>query len=93
MIEIVDIKSIHLSTTPGISFGSYGNEERGVRIIDLKEGTTDYETSIIYYLDVYSNDELALARYTLYGNEFDTGEKILAFFEVVIAHIKNIFKF
>lgn len=90
---IVDYKGVHLSTTPGISFGSYGNEERGVRIIDLKEGTTDYETSIIYYLDVYANDELALARYTLYGNEFDTGEKILAFFEVIIAHIKNIFKF
>ena len=89
----VNYKGVDLLTTSGISFGSYGNEERGVRIIDIKEGTTEYETETLYYLDVYADDELALARYTLYGNEFGTGEKILAFFEVIIAHIKNIFTF
>ena len=89
----VNYKGVDLLTTSGISFGSYGNEERGVRIIDIKEGTTEYETETLYYLDVYADNELALARYTLYGNEFGTGEKILAFFEVVIAHIKNIFTF
>ncbi len=89
----VNYKGVDLLTTSGISFGSYGNEERGVRIIDIKEGTTEYKTETVYYLDVYADDELALARYTLYGNEFDTGEKIIAFFKVVIAHIKNIFTF
>lgn len=90
---LVNYKGVDLSTTPGISFGSYGNEERGVRIIDIKEGTTDYETEIIYYLDVYADDELALERYTLYGNEFETGEKIVAFFNVMLVHIKRLFTF
>ncbi len=89
----VNYKGVDLLTTSGISFGSYGNEERGVRIIDIKEDTREYETETVYYLDVYPDDQLALARYTLYANEFGAGEKILAFFEVVIAHIKNIFTF
>ncbi len=89
----VKYKGIDLVTSPGISFGSYGNEQRGARIIDIKENSTEYETSIIHYLDIFADDELNLERYTLYGNEFDAGEKIVAFFNCVLIHIKNLFKF
>lgn len=89
----VKYKGVELVNTPGISFGSYGNEERGTRIIDINENDRTYKTSIIRYLDLFADDELALERYTLYGNEFETGDKIVAFFNCVILHIKNLFNF
>lgn len=89
----IKYKGVELVNTPGISFGSYGNEERGTRIIDINENDRTYKTSIIRYLDLFADDELALERYTLYGNEFETGDKIVAFFNCVILHIKNLFNF
>ena len=42
---IVEHEGIDLVNTPGAGFGSYGDDGRGVRIIDIKEGTI-YKSSI-----------------------------------------------
>ncbi len=89
----VEYKGVDLVNTPGAGFGSYGDHGRGVRIIDIKENTTDYETSILKYLDFYADDKAMLEQFVLYGNEFDAGEKILAFFNTIWYSIISIFSF
>ena len=83
-------KGVDLVNSPTAGFGSYGDHNRGVRIIDLKEGTRDYETSLITYLDFYENNEYMLAQYDLYANESSVGDVILAFFECAILFFKEV---
>lgn len=87
----VEYKGIDLINTTSAGFGSYGDHGRGVRIIDINENSTDYETEIIRYLDFYADNDYMLARYELYGNEFGVGEKILAFFKTIIFGITVLF--
>lgn len=89
----VEYKGVDLVNTPGAGFGSYGDEGRGVRIIDIKEGTTEYETSIIRYLDFYANDASMLEQFVLYGNEFDAMEKIAAFFKTIWYSVISVISF
>ena len=85
-------RGVDLINTPTAGFGSYGDEVRGVRIIDLKEGTRDYETFIISYLDFYADNEYMIAQYDLYANESSVGEVIVAFFKTIFAGIAILFK-
>ncbi len=87
----IEYEGIDLVNTPGAGFGSYGDEGRGVRIIDIKENTTDYQTSVIEYLDFYADDAAMLEQFVLYGNEFDAGEKIIAFFNTIWYSIASFF--
>lgn len=83
-------KGVDLITTPGVGFSSYGNHTRGARIIDLDvNDLSSYETELITWRDYFDADNNALAqnRYILNGNEFETGEKIKAFFEVLKGYI------
>ncbi len=89
----VEYNGVDLVNTPGAGFGSYGDHGRGVRIIDIEENTTDYKTSIIKYLDFYADDKAMLEQFVLYGNEFDAGEKILAFFNTIWYSIISVFSF
>lgn len=89
----VEYKGVDIVNTTSAGFGSYGDEDRGVRIIDINENTTDYETSIIKYLDFYADDKAMLEQFVLYGNEFDAGEKILAFFNTIWYSIISLFSF
>lgn len=89
----VEYKGVDLVNTPGAGFGSYGDEGRGVRIIDINENSTNYQTSIIEYLEFYADDKAMLEQFVLYGNEFDAGEKILAFFNTIWYSIAAIFSF
>lgn len=86
----VNYKEIDLITTPGASFRSYGNHERGARIIDISEDGT-YETTLIRYLDIYSDSPAALERFILYGKEFEAAEKFTAFFKYIFLSIASIF--
>ncbi len=88
---VVDYQGVDLVNTPGAGFGSYGDHGRGVRIIDIKENTTEYETSVIKYLDFYADNNYMLAQFELYGNEFSAGEKFLAFFKSIIFGITVLF--
>lgn len=87
----VSYKGVDLVNSPTSGFGSYGDEGRGVRIIDINENTTDYETSIITYLDFYADNDSMIAQYDLYANESSVGEVIVAFFKAIFFTIANIF--
>ena len=89
----ISYQGIDLVNTPGAGFGSYGDEGRGVRIIDIKEGTTEYETSIIEYLDLYADNDSMLEQFVLYGNEFSAIEKIGAFFKVIWFELTSLLSF
>lgn len=86
----VEYKGVDLVNTPGVGFNSYGDEGRGVRVIDIKEGTTDYETDVITYKEYYGDDAAADARFTLYGSEFEVIDRIAAFFKYIIYSVANI---
>lgn len=88
---VVEYKGVDLVNTPGVGFNSYGDDGRGVRIIDIKEGTTDYETEVITYKDFYGDDAAANARFTLYGSEFEVIDRIVAFFKYIFFSITAIF--
>lgn len=79
----VEYQGVDLINTPGAGFSSYGDHNRGVRVIDLKEGTTDYETEVIRYREFYSDNEAALDRFEFNGNEFSFIEQVAAFFKYI----------
>lgn len=89
----VKYEGVDLVNTPGAGFGSYGDDGRGVRIIDIKEGTTEYETSIIKYLDFYADNDSMLEQFVLFGNEFSALEKIAAFFKIIWIRIASVLPF
>lgn len=81
----VSHKGVDLVTTPGVGFSSYGDNNRGVRVIDLDvNDLSTYETEVIAWREYYDadNNEFANNRFILNGNEFSTEEKIAAFFAI-----------
>lgn len=89
----VEYQGVDIVNTPGVGFSSYGDHNRGVRVIDIKEGTTDYETSVIRYQDYYAGDKAAAERFVLYGNEFEVADKIAAFFKYIWFSVTAIISF
>lgn len=89
----VEYQGVDLVNTPGVGYNSYGDHNRGVRVIDIEEGTTDYETSVIKYLDYYADDKAALERFVVYGSEHEVADQIAAFFKYVWYSITSIFEF
>lgn len=89
----ITYKGVDLVNTPGVGFNSYGDHGRGVRIIDINENTTEYETSVIKYQDFYADDDAALERFVVYGSEFEVGDKIAAFFKYIWYSISSALSF
>ncbi|MBQ5592323.1 MAG: metallophosphoesterase [Clostridia bacterium] len=57
---------IDLVATPGFTFNSYGNEDRGVRIINLnEEDTSTYETHLVQFADYFADNKMAMANYNM----------------------------
>ena len=87
---VVNHKGIDLVNTPGQGFGSYGNDNRGVRIIDLDvKNLKTYDTEILYWREYYDadNDVMMQYRFIINGNEFSTAEK----FDAFIGYVKEYF--
>ncbi len=89
----VNYQGVDIVNTPGVGFNSYGDHNRGVRIIDIKEGTTDYDTSVIRYQDYYAGDKAAAERFVLYGSEFEVADRIAAFFKYIWFSVTAILSF
>lgn len=87
----VTYKGVDLINSPTAGFGSYGDHNRGVRIIDIKEGTKDYDTFLIKYLDFYADNDYMLAQYDLYANESGVGKVIVALFKTIIFGFVSLF--
>lgn len=58
--DIRTLRGIRLIATPGITFGSYGDKDRGSRVITLDENAPDeFETSVLTYTGLFANSPLA----------------------------------
>lgn len=83
---VIPYKSLDIVQTPTASFGSYGDHNRGARIITLNEENLDeYETDVIFFRDYYdiNSSEKFLNRYIFNsdGAGYTTGERIKAAFK------------
>ncbi len=57
---------IDLVATPGITFNSYGNEDRAIRIINInEEDTSTYETHLVQFDDYFADNKMAMANYNM----------------------------
>ncbi len=82
-----------LCNTPGAGFSTYNGENIGVRTITLNEDNLDtFETEVITYLELFADDEAALALYDMYSDTSDALTKISGFFRYIFALIGDIFK-
>lgn len=62
----VSYQGIDLVATPGFTFNSYGNEDRGVRIINInEEDTSTYETHLVQFADYFADNKMAMANYNM----------------------------
>lgn len=82
---VVPYKGLDIIQTPTASFGSYGDHNRGARVITLDEkNLNDYKTEMIYFNDYYdiNADEKLYNRYVLNseGAGYTAKERIVAAF-------------
>lgn len=64
---VIPYKGLDIINSPASSFGSYGDFNRGARVITLDESDLEtYETDVIFMRDVFDmEDEFIYARYAL----------------------------
>lgn len=75
----ISYQGIDIVATPGLTFASYGNEERGLRIIDLDESDlSTYETYVVHWNDLYGSSKMAMNHYNMYARENSAAEKFVA---------------
>ena len=83
---IVPYKGLDIVQTPTASFGSYGDHNRGARVITLDEKNLNkYDTRMIYFTDYYDihSDEKLYNRYVFNsdGAGYTVKERIVAAFK------------
>lgn len=87
----VECEGIRLVNTTTSGFGSYGDENRGCRVITLDaENLDDFDTELIRYVDFYADDEVKLSAFE-YNNSRDFFDQLVAFFKYVWTAFISIF--
>ena len=84
---VLNNQGIDLVNTPGVGFSSYGDINRGARVIDLDvNDLSTYETEHIRWVDFYDveNDVVANSTFIIHANEYPFGEKLVAFFKLAV---------
>ena len=92
---IINNQGIDLVNTPGVGFSSYGDINRGARVIDLDvNDLSTYETEVIDWVDFYDVENNTTAMYTfiIHANEYPFGEKLLAFVKLTAEFVGPILK-
>lgn len=80
-------QGIDLVATPGFTFNSYSNEDRGFRIINLDENdTSTYETHILQWQDIYGDSWMAMNHYNMYAQELTGWQNFVAGFKFCLVH-------
>ena len=89
----VNHSGIDLVATPGFTFNSYGNEDRGVRIIDInEEDTSTYSTYLVQFDDYFADNKMAMANYNMNCDYLPLWDRIKSgIFFVLTFPIKAIF--
>lgn len=64
-------RGIDFIQTPGAGFQTYGDENRGCRVITLNEGNNEnpYDTYVKTFYGIYGNDTAGQFMYVYYGSE------------------------
>ncbi|MBE6773947.1 MAG: hypothetical protein E7544_06960 [Ruminococcaceae bacterium] len=69
---VIPYKGLDIVQTPTSSFGSYGDINRGARVITLNENDlTDYETEMIYFREYYDLSDKKLYNRYVFNSECD----------------------
>lgn len=82
---VMPYRGMDIIQTPTGSFGSYGDENRGVRVIELNEkDLSTYETDVIFFRDVFNmEDPLTYNRVLAVSTSTEFIDKVAAFFSVI----------
>ncbi len=87
----LDYQGVTLATSPGCTFASYGNDNRGFRFIDLNENDPwNYTDDLVDYKTLLPSEEDTL-QFNLTAREVNFGAKISAFFKVIIDFFGSVF--
>lgn len=66
----ISYQGIDIVATPGFTFQSYSNEDRGFRVIELDENDlSTYDTRTIHWQDYYGSSKLAMYHYNMFAEE------------------------
>lgn len=81
---VMPYRGMDIVQTPTGAFGSYGDENRGIRVIELDEkDLSTYETDVIFFRDVFDvSDPLTANRIIASSTSSTFGEQVAAFFAV-----------
>lgn len=79
---VVPYKGLDIVQTPTASFGSYGDINRGARVIVLDESDlSDYETDVIFFRDYYDLEDEKLYNQYVFNSDgagFSVGDRLKA---------------
>lgn len=79
---VLPYKSLDIVQTPTASFGSYGDINRGARVITLDESDlSDYETDVIFFRDYYDLEDEKLYNQYVFNSDgagFSLGDRLKA---------------
>lgn len=88
----VDYKGMDLVATPGMTFSSYSNEDRGFRVININENdTSTYETHLIQFMEYFGDSKMAMANYNMNAEELPLGKRIEAGLLFVLTYPIKVF--
>jgi len=90
----INYKGLDLVCTPGSGFCSYGDDNRGARVIELDEkDTSTYKSRLVNFKDNYVTDEVELCRWKMNSTEYDDFVRALngiRYFYKSVASGKNV---
>ena len=80
---VVPYKGVDIIQTGTVGFGSYGDNNRGARLITLSEDDlSTYETDMIFFRDYYTTDDKAFNYREMANNDmYSIGERLGAMFK------------
>ncbi len=77
---VIPYEGVDIIQTPTAGFGSYGDDNRGARLITLNEkDLSTYETDVIFFRDYYTTDDDAFNNRVIANNDaYTVVERLLA---------------
>ncbi len=80
---VIPYEGVDIIQTPTVGFGSYGDENRGARLITLNEDDLSaYETDVIFFRDYYTTDDKAFNYRVMANNDmYSFTERLGAMFK------------
>lgn len=80
---VIPYEGVDIIQTPTVGFGSYGDNNRGARLITLNEkNLTEYETEVIFFRDYYITDDKAFNYRVMANNDmYSITERLGAMFK------------